>query len=293
MITVHSGLTESEWLDLRKRNVNSTESAALFGLSPYCTELELFINKRDGIEAFPFQDNERTEIGRELEPGIAAIAARKLECNVAPFKDYLCDEEQRIGSSFDYRITSGEYEGWLIEIKNVDYLVHRDKWLDDEAPEHIEIQAQHQMMVYQAPGCIIAALVGGNSLKLIPRKRNHQMEAIIRNKIRRFWDRVDNNNPPSPDYNKDYDLIMEMNKAADNHVYDATEDRHISKALKKYDELKKSIKSDTNAAKAIKAEVIHLIGTSCNKVIADGVSLNCAMTKGSKPYRQFKVNVNE
>jgi len=303
----HNNLTEKQWLELRANNINSTESAGLFGASPYCTELELFVNKRDKIEVFPFQENERTEIGKELEPGIAAIVARKINCSVAPFKNYICDETLRIGSSFDFEITSGELKGWLLEIKNVDFLVHKNQWLDDEAPPHIEIQAQHQMLVADRPGCVIAALVGGNSLKMIHRTRNENIGELIKNKVGAFWRSVESNTPPPSDYSKDYDLIMYLNADTTDKIYDATDNEHLIDLIKQYKEASTIKTKKEKEAEKIKAEIIDIVG-EVSKVLAPGISLNCTMTKANegklitsemvgerigarKSFRQFRVSV--
>jgi predicted phage-related endonuclease len=37
---------KNHWLELRSQNINSTESACLFGISPYITEFELYHRKQ-------------------------------------------------------------------------------------------------------------------------------------------------------------------------------------------------------------------------------------------------------
>lgn len=39
--------SEAQWLGERKKDITSTEIPALYGLSPYKTEFELFHEKRD------------------------------------------------------------------------------------------------------------------------------------------------------------------------------------------------------------------------------------------------------
>jgi predicted phage-related endonuclease len=122
---------DEHWKSLRVKDVTSTESAALFGLSPYITEMELFYRKKTG-EVAEFTDNQRMRAGRLLEPAIANMVADELGCEVKPFKCYARNPE-RMGASFDFVITSGQYKDWILEIKNVDFLVYRDQWQDDEA----------------------------------------------------------------------------------------------------------------------------------------------------------------
>ena len=163
---------EEHWLDLRKPNINSTESSAPFVMSPYMTPYELYHVKCGTMED-GFVENNRTEAGKFMEESIAKYALSKLQCEGRPMKDYYCDDETRMGGSFDWEITSGPMEGWIMEVKNVDFMVYRDKWEKDEAPEHIEMQVQHQMELAKRPGTVICAVVGGNELKFIYRERDH------------------------------------------------------------------------------------------------------------------------
>ena len=61
---------EAQWLAERAKDVTSTQVAALFGVSPYLTEFELWHQKSNGIvEAF--EENNRTRWGNRLEETIA------------------------------------------------------------------------------------------------------------------------------------------------------------------------------------------------------------------------------
>lgn len=270
--------SEAQWLELRAANINSTDTAALFGLSPYTTELELYHQKKEGV-VVRIDDNDRMLAGRCLEAGIAEMVSHKLACSVAPYKNYVRDTEARIGSSFDFVITSGEYKDWILEIKNVDYLVYRDKWSEDEAPEHIEVQVQHQLELTQRPGALIAALVGGNDLKLIMRERNARAGAGIRKRIERFWRDVEAGNEPEIDYQRDADFLIEQRRYSDaSKSYDATQDTHVKNLLLQYQSFKDAIKTLESKAKAVKAEVLTQVDDAA-KVYADGAYVNCSMRK--------------
>jgi hypothetical protein len=67
--------------------------------------------------------------------------------------------------------------------------VYHRNWIDDgegniEAPEHIEMQIQHQMEVADIDWCCLVALVGGNTQKVhLPRKRDREIGGNIRAKV--------------------------------------------------------------------------------------------------------------
>ena len=282
MIEYIETANESAWLLLRSQNVNSTESAALFGLSPYQTELELFHRKRNA-EVLSIADNFRMRAGRYLEGSIAQLAANELDCTVKPYKVYARDADARMGSSFDYEILTGHYAGWLMEIKNVDRLVYRDAWQDNEAPEHIEVQCQHQLEMTERPGIIIAALVGGNELKFIERKRNEKMGAGIRQRIQRFWLDVEANNEPLANFERDAEFIISLHQSAGDAVYVADETDHVSMLLHDYHRLKREASDLDALAKAKKAEILDAVGDEFKKIVTAGLTVTCGMTKDTPP----------
>lgn len=281
MIETLKNPSKDEWLKERAKNINSTDTAALFGASPYKTEFQLYHLLKGNIDD-PFQESERTIIGEEVEHGIAKAFARIEDLEVEPFKDYLFEPANKIGSSFDYVITSGDFKGWLLEIKNVDYLVYRDNWTDEEAPPHIEIQVQHQCMVSNAPGVIILACVGGNSLKHIVRERDDNMIKHIRRRIKKFWSDFDADKEPKPNYTMDVEAIKRLySRATKDKVYDASGDEEIKALLSNHKKWKADIKRLDAMCESVKAEVYRKI-EDASKLVTEGYRLTCGRTKDGK-----------
>lgn len=298
--------SEEQWLGWRAENINSTESAALFELSPYLTAFELYHIKTGNIDD-GFTETERTKAGKHMESSIAEFAAAELGLEVEPFKDYVVDTELRMGSSFDYVVKSGKYKGWIMEIKNVDFMVYRSEWEEDEAPAHIEVQVQHQMELVGAPGTIIVALVGGNKLKHIFRERDEEMGRGIRNAIMMFWQGVASGMEPAPDFAKDSDMVIKMHQHAGHETLDAREDTVINSMLEEYDQLSQVAKAAEEAKHAKKAEILDHVGDKYLKVVGEDYTLSCSMTKDTEPtliteamvgttfggrkgYRMFRLN---
>lgn len=303
----HVAPPEDVWHRLRAGNISSTESAALFGLSPYLTEFELYQYKKNGVE-HQFEENFRIRCGKLIEPAIAQLALDELKCNGREFKDYIVREYVCMGSSFDWEITSGPFEGWLLECKNVDYLEYKAKWEDDEAPIHIEIQVQHQMHVAERPGVVIACLVGGNDLKLIYRARDEEFGQSIEDRVADFWSRDEE---PEPDFERDAEIIKQIYNFTDkDEVYDAMDNEEMKLMLTEYNKAGKEIKRLEGLRSSIKAEIFRTAGTA-SKVLCDNFSVDCGMTKespaeivkvtkdmigmefkinnGRKAFRQFRV----
>jgi putative phage-type endonuclease len=266
--------SKSEWLADRAKDVTSTETAALFGMSPYSTEVELFARKLTG-DVVEIKDNPRMMAGRCLEPGIANMASEVLGCEVSPFKVYARDPDLRIGSSFDYEIASGEHKGWILEIKNVDFSIYRDEWTENEAPDHIEIQVAHQLELTQRPGAVIAVLVAGNDLRFITRERNARMGAGIRARIAQFWADVAANRAPEIDFSdpKTADFVIKRNRGSGESVIEA--DDQVAALLRDYKQAKRAEESFAKVAKSKKAEALELIGKDVGKVLCGNLTLAC------------------
>ena len=91
--------------------------------------------------------NERIRKGQCIQDYAAEEVARKHGWTVWRMDEDIRIPELRAGSSFDYRVKCPERGDGVLEIKAVDFFRHKDTWIDGEAPEHIEIQLQHQLEI--------------------------------------------------------------------------------------------------------------------------------------------------
>jgi len=300
---------KQDWLENRLLDVTSTEVSALFNVNPWQSEFELYNQKKDKV-VVNIDDNERMAWGRRLEDSIAQGCAESQGWQVQPFDVYMSDTETRMGSSFDYKITSSDELG-IMEVKNVDSMVYRTKWVDDgnghiEAPPHIEMQLQHQLHVSGLSwGCIVA-LVGGNTQKLIVRARNKEVGQLLETKVKEFWERVKTGTPPDIDYLRDSQYMMKnlYNEADAGVILAADED--MDKLVDDYNAINREYVSLGKQKDAVKAQILEL-SQNASKIVSINGTINCGMTKGSKGkyitqdmvgtyinprkgFRQFKFN---
>ena len=278
--------TEDAWLAQRTRDVTSTESAALFGMSPYVTAFDLWHRKRSG-NVPEFKSNDRMKWGNRLEAAIAHGIAEEQGWEIRPMKEYMRDPDARMGSSFDFVITNLG-EPVHLEIKNVDYLAFRDGWIehDDgsmEAPEHIEMQVQHQMAVSGFKRAYIGAFVGGNRGVVIERERDEDVIKAIRAKVAEFWRTVDAGQEPDPVMPDDAEVVIRLNQYAEpGKVLDASSDEEITRLVAEYKALcaqRDNLKDDAEVAKAA---LLKAIGDA-EKVLVDGFSISAGMIADTPP----------
>lgn len=277
---------QEHWLKLRKLDVTSTESAALFGMSPYLTHFDLWHRKRTGIVP-EFKTNDRMAWGNRLEAAIAYGIAEEQGWEVKPMKEYLRDQDLRMGSSFDFMITNLG-EPVHLEIKNVDYLAFRDGWIEHEdgsieAPEHIEMQVQHQMAVSGFKRAFIGAFIGGNRGVVIERLRDEDVIAAIKAKVADFWRTVDVGQEPDPVMPGDAEVIIRLNQyAKPGKILSADGDETLRDLLLDY---KAAAKAEANAKEdkeVAKAKIFTHIGDA-EKVLTSEFSVSCAMQADTPP----------
>lgn len=274
---------QHQWLTERAKDVTSTEVSALFGLSPYLTEFELFHQKRDAV-VVKIEPNERMKWGNRLESAIAQGAAEDMGWNIAKLNIYMRDQAARIGSSFDFEIKSSANGPGILEVKNVDWVQYQKNWIDDgngniEAPEHIELQVQHQMEISGFEWCAIVALVGGNEQKIVLRNRDRDIGKSIREKTGEFWNRVLQNQPPSADYTRDAEFIIKQLRRDSVEGLVAEADEQLENMIRDFEFIRKEVSDLEKIKEQRRAEILDRIGHA-SKVLTSFGSLSTGQVKG-------------
>ncbi|MGH9462453.1 MAG: YqaJ viral recombinase family protein [Vicinamibacteria bacterium] len=285
---------------LRARDVTSTEVAALFGLSPYVTPFELWHRKRAGDVA-EIESNDRMKWGTRLQDSIAAGLAEDQGWTVRRRPQYERLPDRRLGASFDFTIVGGPQGDGLLEVKNVDSLVLRDEWIVEEdsveAPPHIEMQVQHQLLVSGLPYAYIGALVGGNRAVLIRREPAPEIVANILVRAEDFWQSVETGKEPKPDFSRDSAFIAKLYRdVKPGRVIDVAEDAEIAELVATY-KASKTARDEHEAKRGeVKARLLMKIGDA-EKAIGNGWSISAGAVKASRveaydraAYRDFRVN---
>jgi len=300
--------SEAHWLDMRAKDITSTQVAALFGLSPYTTEFELYHRKLNNEIVDDF-DNRYSKWGNRLESAIAKGIAEDQGWKIRRMEEYIRLPDIKLGASFDFSIQEviqcadgvDVSDKGILEIKNVFGLVFNDQWVTEggniEAPPHIELQVQTQLLVSGRPEAYIGALVSGNKVELLRRVPDLEIQSDITAKVKWFWHSVDNKNEPKPDFEKDAAFIAKLYSHAEpNKVMDVRENPVIGQLADQYTEWGKAEKSAAVEKKKIKSKLLMEIGDA-EKCVGEGFSISCGMiapttveTYEKKGYRNFRVN---
>jgi putative phage-type endonuclease len=284
--------SREQWLAAKAGSVSSTESPALFNMSPYLTAYELGVQKQ-AKAVVDIAENERMVWGRRLESAIAQGVADDYHVLIESCEfDYEPHPHVTgMGSSYDYMIVGvpqGDSEvtefgalyekhgPGILEIKNVDALVYKG-WPQDEMPDHIEIQVQHQMEVSRHAWCVVAVFVGGNRTVFYVRMRDEVVGETIARKVEKFWADLDKDVLPPVVLPQDADIIIKLNQYAEpNKVLDAQGNVTIASLCTEYLAAGWVRKNAEDAQKSIKAQILKFIGDS-ERALTDGFRVHAAM----------------
>lgn len=195
----------AEWHALRARHCGASEVSALFFCEPAyaLSKFALWCVKAGRADPPPV-DNPRVEWGLRLEAAIAEAAADKQGWTIQKggyASDPLCPG---LGASLDYVIDPmpgrAEFVGpGALEVKSVDWLVHRRSWSNGEPPTHILVQLMAQLAATGFQWGAVAGLVGGNDLQVYTYQARPRVIAAIRKEVAAFWQSIREDRPPPPD----------------------------------------------------------------------------------------------
>ncbi len=282
---------KDHWLTLRSKVITSTEVSALFSMSPYQTAFELWHRKKSG-DVVSIEENEHMKWGTYLQPSIAAGIAKDNGWEIREKSEFIYSDERLIGSSFDYEVTSQEA---LLEIKNVDSMVYYKTWKPEEAPPHIELQVQHQLLCAGLKTAYIGALVGGNELILLKRTASKNLQEMILNKVSNFWKSIEENNPPSPNFQKDAEFIISLHNYANPDTVMAIDDMsEVTKFCNEYKEIQGQVKALEEKKEILKAKILQEIKDfekvkGSNFTISAGIVAEADISFKRKAFRNFKI----
>lgn len=254
---------ESHWHALRASTVGGSEVASLFHCSPYMTEYELWHQKKGNMPSPDFK-NERIKWGNRLEHAIATGIAEDKDWLVRKVHRYMRHREiYGMGASLDYEILNHPSGMGALEIKNVDRLIWYSDWEQGEqkeAPLHIELQLQHQLAVSGYKWGAIGCLVGGNESYVIIRERQEKVIAAIENRVKTFWDSLNKNTPPKPNFTKDLQTIQQVYNCHYTE-FKYTEDSYFDTLCADYQKACNESKRAETDKEVLKAQIIDWLST--------------------------------
>lgn len=166
-----AGMTNDRWLDCRMHGprgsipytVGGSDVAAIFGVSPWTTPLELWMIKKGRMKPAVKSNANQLEMGHLLEPIAAHWYAKKTGNTVMEDTNlYQHADHSYALANFDRRyIRKLDGKPGILECKSCTY--HKaDEWTDGSIPLHYELQLRFYLAVADVNSGAFSAVWGNN-----------------------------------------------------------------------------------------------------------------------------------
>lgn len=235
-------LTEKEWKEYRYQGIGGSDTAAVFGISPWKTARDLYEEKVSGKGTESEEDGwVAKEIGKRLEELVVQIFMKK-----TGLKPYAVRKMFR-HPLYPFMLANVDFfveingEIYIIECKT-SFSFHMEEWEDNGIPRHYELQGRHYMAVTNVKGVIFLCLHGNNENTFIMRSmvRDVDLEEELIEQEDWFWNHCVRERRP-PEYTEPIQLVLrsirERLGVKDSKVVELPQE--LSGCVKEYLDLKK------------------------------------------------------
>ena len=176
-----------EQLEERRTFIGASDISAIVGVNPFKDAFDV-LNEKLGFSAeAPEEENEATDWGHRLEPVIRAWYVATTDSKVQPCGTVRHPEHTWAAATLDSKIV-GTRRG--LEIKAVGHrMVYDWDTSDDEGiPHYVRCQTAWQMWCVGLEEIDVASLLGGTIARVWRIKRDQELERILVQQGRVFWE---------------------------------------------------------------------------------------------------------
>jgi putative phage-type endonuclease len=191
-------MPKAEWLRLRRNGIGGSDAAAIMGLNPWRTAMDVWLEKTGEFTEDESQDNEKMYWGTVLEAVVAEEFTRRTGLKTRRRDAILQSRKYPFMIANVDRLVVGQSAG--LECKTAG-LYNADDWRIG-IPEYYFPQVQHYMAVTGYKAWYVAVLIGGQEFKYYKITRD---DSFIRQLIQaetEFWNLVETRIPPPIDGTK-------------------------------------------------------------------------------------------
>lgn len=200
-------MNREQWLELRKHGIGASEAAAILGMNPWKTNIQLWQEKTSEIEPEDISDKPVVKYGNDAESLLRELFILDFphyDVKYDEFKMFHNDKHPFIFATLDGWI-NGEKMG-VLEIKTTQIMnpMQWGKWKDG-VPDNYYIQCLHQLLATGYDFAVLKAQIkhGFEDVKLTTRhyfiEREdvlEDMEYLLEAEIK-FWNQVQNKVKPA------------------------------------------------------------------------------------------------
>jgi putative phage-type endonuclease len=253
--------SRDEWLEIRKAGIGGSEVAAILGLSPWSSPVDVWLDKTGRSEPKP--ENDAMRWGNLLEGIVAKEYAMQNNATVRNYGYMIFDEETRQLANVDRLVSvDGSMPSCRERIRTRKLLEIKTAGFADWAgvvPEYYQLQVQQYLAL---TGCdeadVCCLFMASRKLETYRIEADQNLHKAIAKHCRDWWDRhVIADVPPPP---RSYDDVKALFPKHYNGEVLASEEQEA--ALSRYIELAAEIKGKEAEQDKIKMEICRAIGES-------------------------------
>ena len=190
-------MPRDEWLELRRRGIGGSDAAAILGLNPWKTPMDVWLEKT-GEFTRNDEENEKMYWGTALEDVVAREFMTRTGLKVRRRNAILQHRKHRFMIANVDRLVIGHKAG--LECKTAGQY-SADDWAMG-VPEYYIPQVQHYMAVTGYKAWYVAVLIGGQEFKYYKISRDDYFIRQLIEAETEFWNLVETRIPPPIDGTK-------------------------------------------------------------------------------------------
>ena len=168
----------------RRWFIGGSDIAAIAGLSPYKTALDVYAEKLGLVP--PFAGNQFTRWGKRLEAVIADCYAETTGLELEPGGFVMHEKYPWAGGNLDRQNRAARK---IVEVKTAN-IRQADRWGEegtDEIPEEYIAQCAWYLMLTGYSVADVPVLLGGNDFRIYRVERDEELEQFLIDAGARFW----------------------------------------------------------------------------------------------------------
>lgn len=264
------------WLAERRKGIGGSDVAAILGLSPYRSALDVYRDKRGELVEQP--ENDAMRWGNRLEPVVRQEYSDQTGRAVLIPGDMLRHERH------DFMLANLDgftEDGRIFEAKTARTAQGWGEPGSDEVPQGYLFQVQHYMAVTGYPVADIAVLIGGSDFRIYTVEADRELHDMLVDAEAGFWQRVVEGDEPEPVTMAD--ALTLWGKFSREARVTATDE--IASACAQLAETKRAIAELEGRADELKLSIMMALGEADTLVDPQGKPL-CTW-KASKPVERF------
>lgn len=255
-------IERADWLEVRKQGIGGSDAAAAVGLSPYKSQLELWMEKTGRDADLPKPDPTDTTHpvywGTLLEPIVAAAYTQQTGRRVRKVNAVLQHPQ------FPFMLANLDRE--VVGVPGIQILECKTagefgaKLWKEGVPEYVQLQVQHQLAVTGKRAADVAVLICGQKLEVHRIERDDDLISRLIALEAKFWQYVTSNTPPPADGSESADRALRTLYPGNGSAVDFSDDRPLSSTFADLVYLRDDIKAKEAQAEQMKQTLLQAMG---------------------------------